>query len=243
MTIQKPDMPNLRHMKAVIFDLDGTLVDTMPTIASLVVKGLKRHGIKASSESFGRHLFGRFFGSPLPQGKKMIPTLMFRIAQIAGLGRFKAFYFSFDVSMQLRKAYDSVELFPDVIELLTALQSRGISLAIVSMGSRKGILNILDNTGIREYFKVIISRDEVKRQKPDPEGYLLVQRALKITPEEIAVVGDMPIDILAAKKAGMPSIAVTTGLAGAAWFKEPALPSLIVKSLFEITSTIAELDV
>ncbi|MFQ5980015.1 MAG: HAD family hydrolase [Candidatus Heimdallarchaeota archaeon] len=234
MTIQMPDTPNLSNMKAVIFDLDGTLVDSMPAMASLVVEGLKRLGIKISYEKFGKRLFGEFFGAPLPQGFRMIPTLMYRIGRIAGLGRLKAFLFSFEVSFQLRKSYDSAELFPDVIELLRTLQNRGISLALVSMGSRKGILKILDNTGIREYFKVIVSRDEVKKQKPDPEGYLLVQRALKITPEKIAVVGDMPIDILAAKQAGMPSIAVTTGLAQEDWFQEPALPSLIVKSLFEI---------
>lgn len=234
MTKSKLKTLSLAELQAMIFDLDGTLVDTMPAIVSTVVRGLKRRGVKISSTTFGNRIFEEFFGAPLPKGNRMIPTLMYRIARISELGQVRSCFFSLETTFRLRKAYDKAGLLPGAAKLLEKLRNRGIMLALVSMGSRKSILKILERTRTRKYFSIIISRDEVKRQKPDPEGYLLVQQAMGITTERMAVVGDMPIDILAAQRAGMPSIAVTTGLADKKWFQDPVKPNYIVNSLVEI---------
>ncbi|MFX0117157.1 MAG: HAD family hydrolase [Candidatus Hodarchaeota archaeon] len=222
-------------IQGLIFDLDGTLVDTMPTIVTSVGKGLQRRGVKFTSAEIGKNLFKNLYGAPLPKGIRMVPTLMYRLARIAGLGRFRSISFTIEATKRLSRAYDYAELFPGTIQLLEALRDRSKTLGLVSMGSRRGIMKILNRTGIREYFSIIISRDEVQRQKPDPEGYLMVQQSMGIPPERIAVVGDMPTDILAAKRARMPSIAVTTGLASAEWFQEPATPDFIIGSLEEIS--------
>ncbi|MFW9914703.1 MAG: HAD family hydrolase [Candidatus Thorarchaeota archaeon] len=234
MTNSKLKALSLAELQAVIFDLDGTLVDTMPVIVSTVVRGLKKRGVKISPTTFGNRIFEEFFGAPLPKGSRMIPTLMYRIARISELGYAQSCFFSLETTFRLRKAYDKAGLLPGAVELLDKLRNQEILLALVSMGSRKSIIKILERTRTREYFSIIISRDEVKRQKPDPEGYLLVQQAMGIAAEKIAVVGDMPIDILAAQRAGMPSIAVTTGLADEKWFQDPVKPNSIVSSLIEI---------
>jgi HAD superfamily hydrolase (TIGR01509 family) len=234
MTESKLKTVNLAEVQAVIFDLDGTLVDTMPAIVSTVVRGLKRRGVKISSATFGNRIFEEFFGAPLPKGKRMVPTLMYRIARFSELGHARSCLFSLETTFRLQKAYDQAELLPGATKLLEKLRCRGFMLAIVSMGSRKSILKILERTCTRGYFSIIISRDEVKKQKPDPEGYLLVQQTMGIAAGRMAVVGDMPIDIIAAQRAGMQSIAVTTGLADEKWFEGPAKPNYIANSLFEI---------
>ncbi|MHA2369231.1 MAG: HAD family hydrolase, partial [Candidatus Hodarchaeales archaeon] len=198
MTKSKLKTLHLAELQAVIFDLDGTLVDTMPALVSTIVGGLKRRGVDISSAAFSKRIFEEFFGAPLPKGNRMIPTLMYRIARISELGQVRSCLFSLETTFRLRKAYDKAGLLPGAVSLLDKLRSRGIMLALVSMGSRKNILSILERTSTRGYFSVIVSRDEVERQKPDPEGYLLVQQAMGITAERMAVVGDMPIDILAA---------------------------------------------
>ncbi|MFX0113713.1 MAG: HAD family hydrolase [Candidatus Hodarchaeota archaeon] len=225
------DVLNLKEIQGFIFDLDGTLVDTMPSIVSVVIQGLQRHGVQQASTNLGERLYTQFSGSPLPQGIRMVPTLMARVGRLAGLSRLRTGFFTVETTYRLRKAYDNAKLFPEVKELLDSLYSTERSLCLVSMGSRKGIMRILKRTGIKDYFSAIISRDEVKKQKPDPEGYLIAQKAMQISPSRIVVVGDMPTDILAAKRAGMLSIAVTSGLATEEWFRSAAKPDILLQSI------------
>jgi len=228
------DKPNLRHIKGFIFDLDGTLVNTMPVILSILKQGLERRGARIPSLSVSYRLFGQILGSPLPQGIRMVPTLMYRVARVIGLKRLKAFFFALEATLLLRKAYDRAQLFPGTTKLLDKLRTRGFVLGLVSMGSRKGIMKILKRNGLENHFTVVISRDEVRRQKPDPEGYILAQKTMKLPPSAIIAVGDLPTDVLAASRAGMLSIGITTGIFKIDWFEASARPEAIINSLSEI---------
>jgi beta-phosphoglucomutase-like phosphatase (HAD superfamily) len=100
------------------------------------------------------------------------------------------------------------------------------------MSNREVIDKLLDEKGIRKYFNVVVTADEVSRPKPDPEAFLTCAIYLKCLPEKCIVVEDSIFGVQAAKQAGMRCIAIPTG----AYSKEELEsenPDLVVNSIEE----------
>jgi HAD superfamily hydrolase (TIGR01549 family) len=98
------------------------------------------------------------------------------------------------------------KIFPDTIHVLKMLHDKGIRMAIVTNTSRQAAETILARHNLSEYFTTMITRDDVKRLKPDPQGVFL---AMDRTGDKNAwFIGDMPIDSEAARNAGIKSIIV-----------------------------------
>ncbi len=237
MNDNKNSKNHFKNVKGIILDLDGTLINSMPVIYAVIYKKLRRHGITLShGRKIGQALFNKLSTSSLPQGKRMVPLLMYKVARAAGLDRIRSVIFVIEATILLGKAYDNAELFPGTVDVLKSLLNQNIKLGLVSMSSKKGINKILTRTKIQDFFSIVISRDEVTKQKPDPEAFMLVQQRFQVEPEAIVVIGDLPTDTLAANRAGMLSIAVTTGLAGPEWFQGSSTPTTIISSLTELES-------
>ena len=110
-----------------------------------------------------------------------------------------------------KKYSEQSQLFKGTVELLNNL-SKKFDLAIFTSSKRKVILELLEKFGIKEYFKSVLSMDDVNNPKPNPEGILKAISELNYGPDNIIYVGDLKTDILAARAANISSIAVHNGL-------------------------------
>lgn len=95
-----------------------------------------------------------------------------------------------------------IPLIAGVEETIRTLKERGFKLGIVSTGYTERLNKILEAKGLRSYFEVLIGKEDVENQKPDPEGILKAIQRLGIDPEKALYVGDNQVDVIAGKAAG-----------------------------------------
>lgn len=180
----------------LLFDLDGTLLDTEPLIIETFKQTLKKYKpdlVLTRDDEIG------FLGPTLHESlEKYLDPESAKLA--------------FDDYRKL-----NIELHPSLIktmphakELLEALQAKGYTMAIVSSKKKEAVQLGLQLTGLDAYFSVIIGYDEVKHFKPDPEGLLKACTELKAYHDDAIYVGDSHTDMIAADKAGMYSVAYLT---------------------------------
>ncbi|MFM8232052.1 MAG: HAD family hydrolase, partial [Chthoniobacterales bacterium] len=103
-----------------------------------------------------------------------------------------------------------IEPLPGVRALLAALRAKNMPCAIASSTERANLDLPLDLMGLREFFSVIVSGEEVVHGKPDPAVFLLAAERLGLPPADCVVIEDALVGIEAAKRAGMPVLAVAT---------------------------------
>jgi phosphoglycolate phosphatase len=186
-------------MKAVIFDLDGTL-------QSLEIdwKSLKAD----LSDLFGR------FGEPLLEGP-LLEAVDRNVGALLDKGmtpgqaekvRLKAGRLMDRAELD---SYPKVRTLPGVPAMLAELEARGVQRAVFSRACRAYVQKSLERLG--HPFDAVLGREDVVRPKPDPEGILLLLVKLGCAPADCAVVGDHPFDVLAGKKAGTAAAGVLTG--------------------------------
>jgi len=186
-------------MKAVIFDLDGTLqsleIDWKALRAEL-------------SDLFGR------FGEPLLDGP-LLEAVDRNVSALVEKGmtpaqaeniRLKAGRLMDRAEMD---SFPKVRTLPGVPAMLSELESRGVKTAVLSRACRAYVNKSLER--IDYPFNAVLGREDVVRPKPDPEGILLLLVKLGCAPADCAVVGDHPFDILAGKKSGTATAGVLTG--------------------------------
>lgn len=188
------------HPRAVIFDMDGVIVDSMPYHFLAWYEALKPYGIRVSSfdvfsregerwDKTLRELFGR---SKIKVSEKTLRNIF--------LSRKKIF-----------RKYFKRFLFPGAEDFLVCLKNKDYLLGLVTGTPKAEIEKILPGK-IRGLFDCIIAGDQVKNGKPDPEPYLCAARALNVAAERCLVVENAPLGIESAKRAGMFCVALTTSL-------------------------------
>ncbi len=190
---------DMRKVKNLIFDFDGTLVDTAP----LIIKTMQAT----------MHVLNL----PLKDNTECLATIGLRLEDIAAvlwpdipdLGeRFTVTYRSiFD---ELKRPLNVV-CFPKVTKTLKALHDAGFNMAVASSRNHKSLKEYLDLFGISKYFKILIGGDDVKRGKPAPDPVLAILKATGWNPEETLVIGDAGVDIIMGKAAGTQTCGVTYG--------------------------------
>ncbi len=107
---------------------------------------------------------------------------------------------------------EKTTIYPCVPAVLAKLVSAGLALGIVSTKFRHRIEAILSRVRLTDHFRVIVGAEDVAVYKPDPSGLLLAARRLGHRPADLVYVGDHPVDADAACRAGMPFVAVLTGV-------------------------------
>lgn len=105
-----------------------------------------------------------------------------------------------------------IPIVPGVLDLIEKLQQSGYVLAIASSTTHKFLITVVTTLDIAGKFKVIVSGDEVKHGKPNPEIFLLAANKLNFSPELCLVIEDAPSGVKAAKNAGMKCIVITTSV-------------------------------
>lgn len=189
----------LDNMKAVIFDLDGTLVDSMWMWKAIDIEYLTKKGavIPEDIESFQDELEGMGFTETAVFFKER-----FQIED--SLEEIKNTW----ILMSEDKYRKEVPLKPGAKEFLKILKKKGILVGISSSNSRQLILDALKAHGIESYFSCITTCCDVPAGKPAPDVYLKTAEGLGVKPEECLVFEDVPMGILAGKRAGMKVCAI-----------------------------------
>jgi beta-phosphoglucomutase family hydrolase len=185
-------------LRAVIFDWDGVVVDSSAHHErSWEILAAKR-GLPLPADHFKRG-FGK-------KNNVIIPDLGWakEPADVEALAHEKEEIYR---SLVREKG---IEPLPGVRELLAALRAENIPCAIASSTERANLDLPIDLMGLREFFTVIVSGEEVVHGKPDPAVFLLAAERLGIKPADCAVIEDALVGIEAAKRAGMPVLAVAT---------------------------------
>jgi len=206
---------------AVIFDWDGTLADTKHVIVNSFQRVLKEIGCKTSDDFIER----RIGVGPRNIFKDALKAanIPFDEETINKLEKEKI-----KIHMEL---IEKINLFEGATELLNSLKNK-VKTALATMSNRRVIDKLLIEKEVRKYFNVVITFDEVKKTKPDPEIFLKCAMKLKCQPERCLVLEDSIFGVVAAKKANMKCIAIPSG----AYSKEELEkeePDLIVNSINE----------
>lgn len=180
--------------KAVLFDLDGTLLDSVPTIVMVTRETLASMGIVVDDVTL-RHAIGL----PLKiQAQRFAPGQEQRF-----IDDYRAMY--------LPHIKEDGNLFPGTLEMLASLRSSGYLTALVTSKNMRGTSKAIELTGLAGMFDCIVTADDVERYKPDPEPIQKAMAKLGVLPEESVYVGDSAFDIDMAQRAGVSMIGVSWG--------------------------------
>ena len=186
----------LKDIKAVIFDLDGTLVDSMWMWRSIDIEYLGRYGIEMPLD-LQSCIEGKSFSETACYFKERfhIPDSLEQIKN--------------DWNRMAWDKYDNeVPLKEGVVELLLHLKQQGIPAGIATSNSRELVELIVRKHGIEEYFLAIRTSCEVAMGKPSPDIYLLVASDLGVEPQHCLVFEDVLQGVMAGKNANMKVCAV-----------------------------------
>ena len=183
-------------LRAVLFDLDGTLIDHFDTLYRCYHHTLGKLGVESPSPELVRRSVG---GSMEVTMGKFLPAE--RVAEAAQIWR-----------EYLSSVYlDDVTLMPGAHTLLEKLHARGLKLGVLTNKIGEHSRGICRHLGIEGLFALILGANDTPYRKPQPEFGAEALRRLGVTPGESCLVGDSPYDIDAAHNCGMPCYCVTTG--------------------------------
>jgi len=206
------------NIKAVIFDLDGTLL----------VHKLKLHEAKIEFLNKLREKFqiDIVFTADFP-----IAYILNELNEEDRIAAFKILNEVFEPFEMM--AAEVAELREDVREVLESLKNQDVKLAIATNNSKKSVAVCLKNTMIDKYFDVIVTRDDVFDLKPNDKMILKTVEKLGVKVEEAIHVGDTIYDVIAAHKVGVKSIAITGG-AHSRELLQSSNPEYLINSFREI---------
>jgi HAD superfamily hydrolase (TIGR01509 family) len=190
---------------AVIFDCDGTLVDSEPLARAAWERALVPYGYAVTDEDAEATI-----GLPYPR----VHAYYAERAELSAAEPFWA-----ELSGELFALIDSeLEPFDDAVSAARELRERGIPVGVASSSPRERLERTLRRAGLLEAFDVVVAGDEVENGKPAPDMFLLAAERLGVPPEQCIVIEDSPPGVQAGVAAGMHTIGVDrTGapLAGA----------------------------
>ena len=177
-------------IKAIIFDLDGVLIETEQETFKFYQQYLKKYNIILKDDNF-KYKAGRkskdFWRDVLSEKdlKKIYTT------EITNLKR--------ELFNKYPEKY--IKKIAGTEEMLQSLKEKGFTLAVASQNEKAMIKTVLRFLNIEKYFDLVLSKNDIKSLKPDPEIYLLAMKQLNLTPDQCIVVEDSKDGIAAAKNA------------------------------------------
>jgi HAD superfamily hydrolase (TIGR01509 family) len=188
------------RVKGVIFDVDGTIADSVGMFYEVALEVLQLAGVPPAPKERVYELMRVGEDNPL---EKLFPsdypdpaTILKRIVDER-------------MSEWMWRYHHETAAVPGSVELLHELAAKGLRLGIATSSGRA--LPFLDQWGVRHLFHGIVGREDVASRKPHPEPVLKCLGHLELDPHEAVYIGDSPIDIRAGKAAGLYTIGVLTG--------------------------------
>jgi len=187
-------------MRGVLFDMDGVIADTLHYHYLAWNFMFEKHGGSVSKKTILLHE-GRKSREVLPILMEQAGVLIPEDSQDQFIEEKRAYY----------REIVRVAHYPRAFEVVHTLKRRGFKVALVTASAFKNMAHAL-NPNQQAFFDTILTGDEIKRAKPDPEAYLAAARRLKLEPDECIVVENAPLGIESAKAAGMQCIAIKSTL-------------------------------
>lgn len=200
--------------KAVVFDLDGTLTNTLQDIAIAMNRALRLTGLEEYPTDAYRYMVGN--------GAK---TLAIRAAGThpdkAGdvLRLYQSYY--------EKHATDTTRPYEGIPELLRALEERGLKLCVLSNKPHADTVNVIRHFFPDTNWAVVRGQMDGVAVKPDPAGALAIAQKLGVKPEECLYLGDTSVDMLTAGRAGMTAVGVLWGFRGEKELRESGASRII----------------
>jgi beta-phosphoglucomutase len=185
--------------EAMIFDLDGTIIDNNSFHRNAWISYLEKQGRHVSKEEYNRQFNGR-------TNKDVIEYLFQR-----KMTDEEVLPFALEKEAIYRNIYQPhIQPVPGLLELLADLQDLNIPMAIATSGIQVNIDFMFEHVPVKKYFSAVINSSHIKKGKPDPEIFIKAAEAMNVIPEKCLVFEDAVVGIDAARSAGMKVIAVST---------------------------------
>ncbi|MDP3180911.1 MAG: HAD family phosphatase [Bacteroidota bacterium] len=184
-------------IKALIFDMDGVLVDSEPFHVEIEKQQFLLNQLPISDEEHHRYM-----GVASDVMWKEIAkrhSLNVSVEEITEQNRIESTRFFTELQ--------EIPVMPELPELLERLKQKNYPMAVASSSFPEIIELILKRTGLRKYFQVVVSSQEAGKSKPEPDVFLLAAQKLKVPPHDCLVIEDSKNGIKAAKAAGMRCVA------------------------------------
>ena len=206
--------------RAVVFDLDGTLLDSLPLVLAAISHAVEPFGTQPTMEIFAT-LGGppaQFLG-PLIGDMKNLPVALHR------LGTFH------------RENVHLIRPYAGVTGVLNQLRQHGVQVGLWTGRDRVSADWLLQHHGLDAYFSAIVCGDDLASHKPDPAGLVEIMRRLKVAPSETLLVGDSDVDVLGGAGGGVDTLlirherAIEAGIAAKSWEIVPSPEAAFVAIL------------
>lgn len=189
----------MSKIKIAILDFDGTLGDTTALIVKTTQATIKEMGLPARTDEQCASMIGLRLVE--------IPPVLFPECEVDKdlyASTYRRLFHEFNTD-------GAVQLYPNVMETLKELKSRGIILTIASSRSNASLTEYINNLGLSSTITYILGANDVKEGKPNPEAVLKTLEKYSIAAEEAIVVGDTVFDIEMGRNAGTKTCGVTYG--------------------------------
>ena len=218
-----PASPVPAHVRAVLFDFDGTLADSYDAITASVNHVRTTFGLPPMEEAVIRKLVGYGLAHLLHQVVPNVPTD--------------------EAVAEYRRHHSTVmvpltRLLPGVSETLAELHRRGLRLAVCSNKTVAFTRTLTEALGIARYFDAVLGPEDAGKPKPDPAILRTALARLDVPASEAVYVGDMTVDIATARAAGVPVWVIPNGSDDAATLRA-AGPDRLLDSISELPKMLA----
>ena len=188
------------NIDAVLFDMDGVVVDSMKFHADAWIRVLGEYGIRLEDIDI-------FKREGMPGRESIEDICLEKGIPVPGVRDLDLLH---EKKHVLFEAF-SISLYPGIVELLDCLDGRSIAAALVTGSLRRAVEHVLPDE-VRSRFRAIITAEDVAHGKPDPDPYLKALEKLSLTAEKSLVVENSPMGVRSACQAGIRCIALETTL-------------------------------
>ena len=216
-------MPRFRHL---IFDLDGTLVDTQADLAAAANCMLEQLDLPRQSVEQ--------VGSYIGHGARVL------VEQVLGPEHAHQTAYGFDLFMQYYAEHlvDQSVVYPGIDQVLTAAQAQGLVLSVLTNKPETPSRGILSGLGLMPFFGRLVGGDTLPTKKPNPHGVVYLQRLTEVSLAETLLIGDSSIDMETGQRAGISTCGVRWGFGPAELSQHT--PEFMVDSAEELVAVILD---
>jgi HAD superfamily hydrolase (TIGR01509 family) len=184
-------------LKALLFDLDGTLAQTNSVHYSTWVKVLEPHGYDVTWDFYREKISGR-----------LAPEIVADL--LPDLSDEEAREMAEEKEAQFREQAGALEPLPGLLDLIEKGRERGMSIALVTNAPKENVFTVLDILGLDDTFEPVILAEEIGVSKPDPAPYQAALEALNVSAGEAVAFEDSPSGIASSVDAGIPTVGIAS---------------------------------
>lgn len=204
-------------LSAVVFDFDGTLANSFDLFMGIFEAEVNKRITSQVGHDELADIVQGILMSEVEQGmkspKKLLMQIFYRTCRELGLSRVSSGYVTCNAALRIQRRYNEIELFPKAEDLLSTLHEEGIPTVLVTLSSKKHVLEILRKNDLENYFHIVLDKKDLGDLEKT-HGIRQALQALGVDSSElerVLAIGDLPSDISDGKQVGVKTAAVLTG--------------------------------